>query len=49
MHLRAGSLRAWVAGGLFALTTQLREGIIQAEPEAQLEGVIETDEVYIVT
>jgi hypothetical protein len=31
-----------------AMTTQLREGIIQAEPEVQLEGVIETDEVYIV-
>jgi transposase-like protein len=30
------------------MTTQLREGIIQAEPEVQLEGVIETDEVYIV-
>jgi transposase-like protein len=31
-----------------AMTTQLREGIIQAQPEVQLEGVIETDEVYIV-
>ncbi len=31
-----------------AMTTQLREGIIQAEPEVQLEGVIEVDEVYVV-
>lgn len=31
-----------------AMTMQLREGIIQAQPEVQLEGVIETDEVYIV-
>jgi hypothetical protein len=27
-----------------AMTTQLREGIMQAEPEVQLEGVIEVDE-----
>ena len=30
------------------MTTQLREGIIQAEPEVKLEGVIEVDEVYVV-
>jgi hypothetical protein len=30
------------------MTTQLREGIMQAEPEVQLEGVIEVDEVYVV-
>lgn len=31
-----------------AMTIQLREGIMQAEPEVQLEGVIEVDEVYVV-
>jgi hypothetical protein len=31
-----------------AMTSQLREGIMQAEPEVELEGVIEVDEVYVV-
>ena len=31
-----------------AMTTQLRNGIVQAAPAVILEGVVEADEVYIV-